>query len=53
MYAVKMGEIGRYLYAKESDPVEVEKMISWKQKEAEAGEMSGTLIDGLQLWERM
>lgn len=44
---VKMGETGIYLYARESDPVEMEKMISWKQKEAEAGEMSGPLIEGL------
>lgn len=51
-YAVKMGEIGRYLYTKENDPVEMEKMISWNQKEEEAGEMSGTLTDGLQLWEK-
>lgn len=42
-----MGETGIYLYARESDPVEMEKMISWKQKEAEAGEMSGPLIEGL------
>lgn len=38
-YVFMIGEIGDCFSAEENDSVEMEKVISWEQKEVEAGEM--------------